>query len=225
MKTLVVLAILTTPFVVRAQMETCDRFSFAVSNSRLNEIPVTVLRGGMSPVLEIAGKAYTYDVASHCMAEAGAKADCGKTLKVMSDKKVVAVIEGQGRVSIAPTDDKGKRDLAQPHYEVLVERDPTNSSRPLFVLEAMGIDGKPLGRIDGIEGMTAPSLQAFKGKLASAHHLIDLRGKNLVYANCRKLAVMHMGDSPERAIASARNTEVPVKTPSVLNGPTVLKLK
>lgn len=219
-----VLALLTLVSVhAHAQMETCDRFSFAVSQSRLGEIPVTVLRGGMSPVLEIAGQPFTYDTGSHCMAEAGSKVDCEKTLKVTSDKKVVALIEGKGRVWISLTDAKGKRDDSQPHYEISVERDPTNTARPLFVVQAVGIDGKVLGRIDGVEGMTAPALQTFKGKLASAHRLIDLRGKNLVYANCRKLAVMRYfdGATAGRAIASARGV---TNAPAMKTNPTVLKL-
>ena len=203
------------PNAARAQMETCDRFSFAVSQSRLSELPVTVLRGGMSPVLEIAGRVFNYDTGSHCVAEAGAKADCQKPLKVVVNKKVVAVIEGVGRVWISPADAKGARDSTQPHYELSVERDPTNVVRPLFVVQAVGADGKTIGRIDGVEGMTPPALQTFKGKLASAHQLIDLRGKNLVYANCRKLAVMHYFDGANagRAIASARGvTSAPMSS-------------
>jgi hypothetical protein len=226
-KTTLVLTILIAPLFVplraHAQMETCDRFSFAVSQSRLNEIPVTVLRGGMSPVLEIAGQAFNYDTGSHCMAEAGAKIDCEKPVKVTVDKKVVALIEGKGHVWISPVDAKGKRDSTQPHYEVSVERDPTNTSRPLFVVQAIDTDGKVLGRVDGVEGMTAPALQMFKGKLASAHRLIDLRGKNLVYANCRKLAVMRYydGASAGRAIASARGVN---KAPAMAPNPMKLKL-
>jgi hypothetical protein len=141
----------------------------------------------------------------------------------MNDKKVVALIEGKGRVWISPVDEKGKRDSTQPHYEVSVERDPTNTVRPLFVVQAVGADGKVLGRVDGVEGMTAPALQTFKGKLASAHGLIDLRGKNLVYANCRKLAVMRYfdGATAGRAIASARGV---TKAPAMAQNPTKLKL-
>lgn len=220
MKTLVVFGLLMlVSMVAQAQMETCDRFSFAVSGTRLNQIPVTVLRGGVSPVLEIAGRTYNYDVSKHCMAEAGTEFDCSKPLKIMADKKVVGLIEGQGRVWISVADSKGKRDATQPHYEVAVERDPSSPSRPRFIVEAVGVDGKVLGRVDGIEGLTAASLQNFKGKLASAHHLVDLRGKGLVYANCRKLAVMHYNDGTtmNRAIASSRadvSTPHPSKTAS-----------
>jgi hypothetical protein len=225
-KTAFVFAALIAPLLIpnaaSGQMETCDRFSFAVSQSRLNELPVTVLRGGMSPVLEIAGQVFNYDTGLHCVSEAGAKADCDKPLKVVIDKKVVALIEGKGHVWISLADSKGKRDSTQPHYELSVERDPTNTARPLFVVQAVGTDGKTLGRIDGVEGMTPPALQTFKGKLASAHQLIDLRGKNLVYANCRKLAVMHYfdGTTASRAIASARG----VTSAPMASNPSTLKL-
>jgi hypothetical protein len=180
----------------------------AVSGSHLNEMPVTVLRGGISPVFEIADKIYNYDTATHCMIEAGTPpGDCSKSLKVMSGKKVVALIEGQGRITISAATEKGQRDFAQPYYQMMVERDSANPSRPRFVMEAMSAEGKTLGRIDGVEGFTAPDLAKFKGKLASAHHLIDLRSKSVVYANCRKLAVMHFNDShfvwtPDRNVAS-----------------------
>jgi hypothetical protein len=196
------------PAVTWAESETCDRFSFAVSGSRLTELPVTVLRGGMSPVFEIADQTYSYDTASHCMSEAGVKrVDCEKPLKIMSGKKTLAVIEGVGVVTIALTNEKGLRDFSQPYYQVSVERERLNPSRPHFILQAMSADQKTLGRIDGIEGMTAPELTSFKGKLASAHRLIDLHAKSVVYANCRKLAVLRYDDSqlglsPERNVAS-----------------------
>ena len=220
MKTALKMTLLTAPLILSAiapliwstealaESETCDRFSFAVSGSKLNELPITVLRGGMSPVFEIADKTYTYDTASHCMSEAGFKReDCDKPLKIMSGKNTVALIEGVGVVTIALANAKGLRDLSQPYYQVSVERERTNPSRPHFVLQAMSADQKTLGRIDGVEGMTAPELTSFKGKLASAHHLIDLRSKSVVYANCRKLAVLRYDDSrlglsPERNVAS-----------------------
>ncbi len=203
------------PAVAAAESETCDPFSFAVSGSRLNELPVTVLRGGLSPVFEIANQTYSYDTTLHCMAEAGVKRiDCAKPLRIMSGKKTIALIEGVGVVTVALANVKGLRDLSQPFYQITVERERSNPTRPHFVLQAISADQKTLGRIDGVEGMTAPELTSFKGKLASAHQLIDLRSKSVVYANCRKLAVLRYDDSrlglsPERNVASHG---APVKT-------------
>lgn len=210
----VAMLVMLTPILALAQSESCDRFSFAVSKTKLASLPVTVLRGGLSPVLEIAGKTYAYDVGTHCLNDtskmseaANASRDCSKPLKVMNGNQVVAVIEGQGRVTIAPADAKGKRDFSQASYSVFVARDVSSPSRPRFVIEARSPEGKTLGRLDGIEGMTSGELTKFKAKLASSHGLIDLRGKDLVWANCRKLAVTHSNDAHSnmlRMVASAR---------------------
>lgn len=230
MKALILVSLVVLPIVSFAESDSCEPFSIAVSQSKLNEFPVTVLRGGLSPVIEIADKTYNYDLASHCLQDTTVAAPktpliskpvaCAP-VRVMKDKKQVAVIEGTGLVTISPTDEKGRHLDDQPFYRMMVDHDPANHARPRFVMEAVGADGKVIGWIDGLEGMPAADLTKFGGKLASAHKLIDMRGKTLIYENCRKLAVLHLDGSIDRAVASTKARQLQQTTLSSMAPPPV----
>lgn len=203
----------------KAQAESCSKFTFATSKSRLNAIPITVIKSGAAPILGIAGKTYHFDPAGHCMrAIEDSSKTCAPSLNVISGGKIVARIEGSPIVSLFVTDDRGSIDRTQPHYRWGVQRDIYRTSQPRFWMESVETDGRVLGRIDAVEGLSLFQMNSAgtkEQKIGEAYGAIDLRGTSLLYSNCRKLAKMKFRDEfyarAQRGVASTiAGTEQPL---------------
>ena len=186
-------AVLLSGSLAHAQAETCSKFTFAVSESRLKSVPITILKTYKSPVMGIAGKTYFYDPSGGCMRQMGdTNRECPASLPIMSGGKLVARMEGYPMPALFMVDGSGKRDRNEPYYRWTVQRDSFRQSQPRFWLESVDPKGAVIGRFEALDGMSPTEMN---NPGIKKQHLPDsmfgnLRGNHYLMTNCRKIAKM-----------------------------------